>query len=1051
MNIQKDEGKKHNNRITRHLFFGSFCLFFIIFIFLTVTFFNQGFTEFDILPLEQADDVGDLFIYTWDEDTVRSKIQVEITENSDSENKKSLHIFRENEPGYSGFVIELPSKFNFSPEDIIQIRIKNQTELLSFSLQLEESRTIYNNPEFWEYFLVIKERDWSQYNINLSSFELDPRSILNQKLDIQEIRKILFVFSPKSEIDLYIDTIQVYRKHFSSDIFVCTALLTLWLFSFLYWALKSPAKLDDFRFIAQWLKFGVYLLCGLLYVSNPNLYYYFQLFILISIIEFYLFCLCENKYLCAIFSVGSPFIIWLLIILYLPYNLEWLSLLGFAHCFPLIVKRPIRGMVISFVGSFLFLSVSFLYLDQPLAVYPFLLGALLVVIVFYITLYRKQVLELVRTQESLQQEKDRLVEYHQQLLHNLLEGFLLFRVEINDPLEKTSIVCIDVNKEGELILQKVRSEMIGQRLEEVCSIPLCANLRQPILTIYQNHLRMKLQEIPFRRKDRTYYYDIMLYRIHDSVAVVLRDITVRRESQKALEASEKRYRSFVQNIHGIALQGNFDFELSFIHGNVQEITGYTDDEFLSKEVKWIDIIHPDDVPAIQTFRDNMESLPNQFIEYEYRIITKSGDIRWVHQNIHNVQDDQGKPSYVEGVLFDISDKKQFEEHMLYSQRMEIIGELSEGVAHNLNNLLSGIIGNLSLAKLKKYVNIESYIEAANDSASRATKLVKDLMELNREPLDHLESIHINPIVEEVIELMSETIDRRIKIAFTPNNSLPKLTLDATKIQTVLMNLCLNARDAIEIALHNTTEEDDDEKQVYTIQINTELVVIQNDNQLTHPEGRPGEFVVVSIHDNGIGITEEHQNRIFEPFYSTKETVGCGLGLSSAHGIIRQHNGWIECNSEIGKGTIFTVYFPVSEDTSTSVQSVQSPVSNLRGDATILVIDDEPIIIDITNKILSSYGYTVFSAKSGQKGLELFFARQNQIDLVILDQNMPDFSGDQVFAKIREIQPDIRIILSSGHSIEAIQKSSSFKNLDGLVMKPYTPSDLLEKVQKVLHS
>ncbi len=529
---------------------------------------------------------------------------------------------------------------------------------------------------------------------------------------------------------------------------------------------------------------------------------------------------------------------------------------------------------------------------------------------------------------------------------------------------------------------------------------------------------------------------------------ILRDISVQKEAEQALRISEERYRSFVDSFRGIAFRGTLDFQPIFMHGAVEAITGYHENDFVSGTLRWDQIVYSEDKDRLMASTEAFCSIPGHSAVREYRILRKDGSIAWIHEVIQNVCDTDGSPELVQGVIHEITQWKQLEESLRYSRRMEAIGRLAGGVAREFNNLLTGIMGGLSLAEAELTPKARTYLRIAQNAADRACSLVRQLLAFNRESPLELRPLALNRVVEAVSRLVKETIDRRIDVVVRLDEQLPLVQADEFQMESVFMNLCVNARDAIQGILHKQRRPQlRDKKFVIRIETRTRFVVPEYGE--SHSEAGAGKHVVVSVSDNGPGMNKETQQHVFEPFYTTKSTgVGVGLGLASAYGIVKQHNGWINLQSRPREGTTFEVYLPAHEETPMD-QSVEDKREIPKGKETILLADDEDIILDVGQAILEKSGYTVLTALDGEQAVKAFSTHKDEIQLVILDLSMPLLSGQEVLERIREIDSHVKVLVSSGYSESSEREELDALGATGYVPKPYTPTNLAQKVRDTL--
>ncbi len=382
------------------------------------------------------------------------------------------------------------------------------------------------------------------------------------------------------------------------------------------------------------------------------------------------------------------------------------------------------------------------------------------------------------------------------------------------------------------------------------------------------------------------------------------------------------------------------------------------------------------------------------------------------------------------------ERQQLEERLRQAQKMEAIGKLSSGVAHNFNNMLMIVIGDLELALQNASESQRPGLIEAMSAAERAAGIVEQLMFFGqRSSADQYSRIDVQTLLEDTVRICRKTFDRRIQIAFSPPEHPLAITGNASQLQQAFLNLCLNARDALE-----ETDSDNLRVEITVEEISHEEAV------KTHAEARPGEYLRAIFSDNGIGMNSEVQERVFEPFFTTKEMgKGTGLGLATAYAVIQQHEGWITCESHLGKGTRFTVCLPTAclAEASVPNDEIESAVSG--GTETLLVIDDEDAIRNTVATQLTSYGYKVLQGSDGTDGLEVFRRSRDEIALILLDLSMPKMSGYEFLPIVRGLDPEIRVVLVTGYSVDESQTI----DVHAIVQKPYKFTNLARTVREVL--
>ena len=383
---------------------------------------------------------------------------------------------------------------------------------------------------------------------------------------------------------------------------------------------------------------------------------------------------------------------------------------------------------------------------------------------------------------------------------------------------------------------------------------------------------------------------------------------------------------------------------------------------------------------------------------------------------------------------EILERERMEEQLLHAQKMEAVGQLTAGIAHNFNNMLQGVVGNLELAQEVSQGVVQTYIHDANRSANRAVKMIQQLMLFSRrDPAYFYAPVSIRALVNNTVEICRRSFDRKIVFEISMEEDL-SVRGDSNQLEQVLLNLCINARDSLE------------ESGQPRPRIRIETSIPTSDRRVADRGGRSAEnYVCLRLSDNGTGMDERTRARIFEPFFTTKDVdKGTGLGLATTFEIVKRHDGWVECASELGAGTNFSVFLPREE--STHAEKSYEPVrKSAGGDETILVIDDEESVRSVTRRLLVRQGYTVFEAADGESGLEILHSDKVEIDLVLLDLSMPGMSGGEVLEKLAAELPRTRVVILTGYPV----RSHEFANVSEVITKPFTQNALLAGIRKAL--
>jgi two-component system cell cycle sensor histidine kinase/response regulator CckA len=438
-------------------------------------------------------------------------------------------------------------------------------------------------------------------------------------------------------------------------------------------------------------------------------------------------------------------------------------------------------------------------------------------------------------------------------------------------------------------------------------------------------------------------------------------------------------------------------------------------------------------PVCPTLRAMRERTP----QVDIVPLVGSGNQRgWLELHSFPLIDAEGDLSGVIEYVRDISERKLLEERFIQAQKMESIGLLAGGIAHDFNNILGGILGYASW--LKTNINRDHPffrpVDTIEKSASRAAELTAQLLAFARGGKYDIRPSSLNSVISESLKILVGTLDKSIAIETRLNDSLPTVEIDVGQIQQVLMNLCVNARDAMPGG--------------GCLTIQSSVARLSESDARNQPEAKPGWFAVLSVSDTGVGMDDSVKGRIFEPFFTTKEKgKGTGLGLAMVYGVIKNHGGFINVYSEAGEGSTFKIYLPLSGKP--EVLECVSETEMAGGHETILVVDDEEAIRQVAADILGSYGYRVRLANDGTEGVALFKREPGAIDMVLLDMVMPRQGGRETFLQLQKIDPTVRVLFSTGYSQNEKVNEIMALGIRGFIQKPYQVRDLLAKVRDVL--
>jgi PAS domain S-box-containing protein len=531
--------------------------------------------------------------------------------------------------------------------------------------------------------------------------------------------------------------------------------------------------------------------------------------------------------------------------------------------------------------------------------------------------------------------------------------------------------------------------------------------------------------------------------LRDSNEKLRLEIEQRIQAEKAREESESNYRLLAENVTDIIWIADLNLRLVYISPSVKRVLGFDPQQAIGTSIE--EVLTP---ASLEVARDVLlEELAGEKREQkdkarartlDMEIYREDGSTIWAETKISFLYDAAGTLNGLMGVTRDITEKMQLQNQFFQAQKMESIGTLAGGVAHDFNNLLAGMLGYATLIKmeLEDDHKMVRYADTIETSARRAGELTGQLLAFARGGKYEPKVVSLNSVVGETLELIDRTFDKSIEIQVHLHDSIPTVEADAGQMQQVLMNLCVNARDAM------------DNKGTLTIK--TDVETITEDQAKGHAERRPGSYVVLSVSDTGVGMDEDTANRIFEPFFTTKEKgKGTGLGLSMVYGVAKNHGGHVELTSKPGKGTTFKVYVPASGKTETKEMPKRRMV---RGKSErILVVDDEEIARSLAKDTLESYGYQVLLAKDGVEAIEIYKENNGSLGLVIIDMVMPRMGGRETFLKLKELNREVKAILLTGYSQNEEANEILRSGVLGFIQKPFQLHDLLSKVRAVLDS
>ncbi len=514
----------------------------------------------------------------------------------------------------------------------------------------------------------------------------------------------------------------------------------------------------------------------------------------------------------------------------------------------------------------------------------------------------------------------------------------------------------------------------------------------------------------------------------------IQDITMRKVAQEQIRESEARFRVLADSAPVLIWTSGTDSLYDYFNQPWLKFTGRPEEMEVGNG--WLDGVHPDDLShCVEIFRSSFEM--RQPFLMEYRLCRHDGQYRWLMDTGTPRLSPDGTFLGFIGSCIDITDQKNLQEQYFESQKMESMGRLAGGIAHDFNNLLTAILGftDLTMTMLPDKSDVRPFLNNVTAAAERAAELTKQLLMYARRQMVEFGVVDINSTITNMDPLLRRTIGEQYELVISLMNDSCCVHANASQMEQVLTNLVVNARDSM--------------PEGGRILIETSCIFLDAEYAEKHIAVVPGEYVIYSVSDNGSGMTKEVRERIFEPFYTTKEIgKGTGLGLATCYGIIKQSKGNIWVYSEPGEGTIFKVYLPRVHDKA-RVESVLIQDNLPAGTETILLVDDEPMVRDIASRTLRNYGYRVLEASNGAEALHLQGEWPGSIDLLVTDVVMPLMGGKELAQRLQSLNPKLTVMYMSGYTQNVVLQQGVLKEGVVMLIKPFNSASLLRTVREVL--
>jgi PAS domain S-box-containing protein len=527
-------------------------------------------------------------------------------------------------------------------------------------------------------------------------------------------------------------------------------------------------------------------------------------------------------------------------------------------------------------------------------------------------------------------------------------------------------------------------------------------------------------------------------RLQDLLARQATDIIERAQAEAAIAGAVQRLNVHMDNSPLAVIE--FDCQGRVVRWSMgaERMFGWSAEEIVGRAIEEVPWVYADDADVVRQVSEDMLNGKRPRNVSRNRNYRKDGSLiqcEWYNSAIY---DSEGKLSSMLSQVLDVTERRQSEERLRQAQKMESLGLLAGGVAHDFNNLLVGVIGNASLAQemFPRDHPAAELLESVIKTGEQAAHLTRQMLAYSGKGHFLIEPLDLSPLVDQIIGLIRPSLSKKVALHLDLEAGLPSIEADRGQVQQILMNLVINAAEAI--GSHDGV-----------VTIRTGVQLVDEGYQRLHPETlhlTPGAHVVLEVRDTGCGMDDAVKAKIFDPFFSTKFT-GRGLGLAAVAGIVRGHKSAIAVTSEPGEGSRFTVLFPAS--IRPPAGQVAQPAATAQGSGVILVIDDEEVVREMVRRALARYGYTALTVESGDSAIDLFQQHPGKIDLVILDLSMPGMSGEETLLKLRKIRPELKVLASSGYSETEALAMFRGQDVSGFIQKPYTSAGIAERVKSAL--
>ena len=519
------------------------------------------------------------------------------------------------------------------------------------------------------------------------------------------------------------------------------------------------------------------------------------------------------------------------------------------------------------------------------------------------------------------------------------------------------------------------------------------------------------------------------------------EVTEHRRTEGALLSSEQRFNDLTDNLNqGVWFAQAQPPQVTYVNPAFERIWGMPAAQFYDNPKLWRDCIHPDDRQAVTEAYDVEIANPTGHdLQQLYRIVRPDGQVRWIHDRMVIHRTMSGEVDSLSGITEDITEARELEDQLRQAQKMEAVGRLAGGVAHDFNNVMTVILGYSAvlLQEVSQNSSARQFVQEIQRAGERCAALTNQLLTFSRKQMLHPVSLDLHRVIRDLLALLKSLIGEHITIVLQLDAAPRWVKVDAVQLEQVLLNLAVNARDAMP---HGGT-----------LTIDTDQVFPDPIWGPAHGSRSARTYVRLRVHDTGAGIDSTAKPKIFEPFFTTKPVgQGTGLGLSTVYGIVHQSGGRIAVESAVGQGTTMTVFLPEVTPPRTSLPPVAPALDGQPGTEVILLVEDEPSVRLLTQHILRTHGYTVHEAGDGFQALDLMRRQDLRIDLVVTDLVMPGMNGKELVMQLRGLSQGLKVIYMSGYSESTPITGDESHGQATFLQKPFSPDDLLHTVYEILH-